>query len=94
MRSAPGRAHLREPGDCENPLSTELRDGRLDLRYRIDVEDTDGRAVFSLPRGNAFETIRAYCDARQRPLSCKRGPNADARPLPSRPDRQQVDLPT
>lgn len=44
---------------ARDTLSNELRDGRLDLRFWIDVEDTDGRAVFSLPLGNAFETIRA-----------------------------------
>jgi len=45
--------------NARDTLSNELRDGRLDLRYWIDVEDTDGRAVFSLLLGNAFETIRA-----------------------------------
>ena len=44
---------------ARDTLSNELRDDRLDLRYWIDVEDTDGRAVFSLLLGNAFETIRA-----------------------------------
>ena len=39
-------------------LSHELQAGRLDLRYRIDVEDEGGTVVHSLDLADAFETIR------------------------------------
>ena len=39
-------------------LSHEMREGRLDLRYRIDVEDQRGTVVHSVDLADAFETIR------------------------------------
>jgi len=43
---------------ARDTLSNELRDGRLDLRYRIDVEDGRGDLVHSLPLEEAFELVR------------------------------------
>jgi hypothetical protein len=43
---------------ARDTLSNELRDGRLDLRYRIDVEDGRGDLVHSLPLEQAFELVR------------------------------------
>ena len=43
---------------ARDTLSNELKDGLLDLRYRIDVEDAEGIVVHSLPLGSAFETMR------------------------------------
>ena len=44
---------------ARDTLSNELRLGRLDLRYRIDVEDETGRLVHRLPLEEAFEVIPA-----------------------------------
>jgi len=43
---------------ARDTLSHELKAGRLDLRYRIDVEDEGGRVVHSIDLADAFETIR------------------------------------
>ena len=43
---------------ARDTLSHELRAGRLDLRYRIDVEDERGTLVHSIELAEAFETIR------------------------------------
>jgi hypothetical protein len=42
---------------ARDTLSHELRAGRLDLRYRIDVEDECGTVVHSIDLADAFETI-------------------------------------
>jgi len=43
---------------ARDTLSHELQLGRLDLRFRIDVEDDDGNIVHSIALADAFETIR------------------------------------
>jgi hypothetical protein len=43
---------------ARDTLSHELQSGRLDLRYRIDVEDEAGAIVHSIDLADAFETIR------------------------------------
>ena len=40
--------------DC---LAGDVKDGRLDLRYRIDVQDENERLIHSLPFGKAIELI-------------------------------------
>ena len=55
------------PGDAEakaraiaaarDTLSHEMKDGKIDLRYRIDVEDAEGTVLFSMPFEDAFEII-------------------------------------
>ena len=42
---------------ARDTLSHEMKAGRLNVRYRIDVEDERGRIVHTLPLGNAFEFI-------------------------------------
>jgi len=42
---------------ARDTLSHEIKDGVVDLRYRIDVEDAGGRIVHSLPLRDAFEVI-------------------------------------
>jgi len=43
---------------ARDTLSHELRAGRLDLPYRIDVETEDGTIVHTIDLAEAFETIR------------------------------------
>ena len=43
---------------ARDTLSHELKEGRLDLRYRIDVEDEGGNILHSIALAEAFETIR------------------------------------
>jgi len=43
---------------ARDTLSHELRAGRLDLRYRIDVETADGMIIHTIDLAEAFETIR------------------------------------
>ena len=43
---------------ARDTLSHELRAGRLDLRYRIDVEMADGMIIHTIDLAEAFETIR------------------------------------
>lgn len=38
-------------------LSEEVREGRIDLRGRIDVVDADGKCVLSVPFSEAVEVI-------------------------------------
>jgi hypothetical protein len=38
-------------------MSADLATGIVDLRYRIDAEDTDGRVVYSLPFKHAVSII-------------------------------------
>jgi hypothetical protein len=40
-------------------LSHDMRGGRIDLRYRIDVENDGGIVVYSLPFAGAFQVIGA-----------------------------------
>ena len=42
---------------ARDTLSQEIKTGVVDLRYRIDVEDIDGRVVHSLPLRDAFKMI-------------------------------------
>jgi hypothetical protein len=42
---------------ARDTLSHEMKQGRLDLRYRIDVEDHQGQIVYTLPLSHAFEMI-------------------------------------
>ena len=44
---------------ARDTLGHDIRDGRLDLRYRIDVEDERGTVLHSLPFEDAFEIIPA-----------------------------------
>jgi hypothetical protein len=43
---------------ARDTLSHELRDGCLNLRYRIDVEDEHGTVIHTTQLADAFETIR------------------------------------
>jgi len=43
---------------ARDTLSNELRQGRLDLRHHIDVEDAEGRVIYTLPLEQTFQTIR------------------------------------
>ena len=43
---------------ARDTLSHEINDGRLDLAYRIDVEDNSGVIVHTLPVREAFEFVR------------------------------------
>ena len=43
---------------ARDTLSHELRDGRLYLAYRIDVENNSGTIVHTLPLRDAFEVVR------------------------------------
>jgi hypothetical protein len=38
-------------------LAGDVRDGIIDLRYRIDAENGDGEIVYSLPFKHAFNLI-------------------------------------
>lgn len=51
----PGAA-LRAARDC---IAGDAMNGRIDLRYRIDVEDEDQRIIHSLPFADAVELIPA-----------------------------------
>jgi hypothetical protein len=42
--------------DC---IAGDVRDGRVDLRYRIDVHDESDRIVHSLPFADAVEVLSA-----------------------------------
>jgi hypothetical protein len=42
--------------DC---MSGDIRNGKLDLRYRIDVHDESGAVVHTLPFQDALEIISA-----------------------------------
>jgi hypothetical protein len=42
---------------ARDTLSHEIRCGRLDLRYRIDVEESNGAVVHTLPLTDAFTVI-------------------------------------
>ena len=42
---------------ARDTLSNEVKEGRLDLRYRIDVEDGAKEVVHSLPLGRAIVII-------------------------------------
>ena len=43
--------------DC---MAGDVKKGRLDLRYRIDVEDEEGRIVHSLPFADAVTILRQH----------------------------------
>jgi hypothetical protein len=43
---------------ARDTLSQEIKEGRLDLRYRIDLEDSSSTILHSLPLSEAFEVIR------------------------------------
>jgi hypothetical protein len=49
-----GETALRSARDC---MAGDVKDGRLDLRYRIDVHDEAGDLVHSLPFAAAVEII-------------------------------------
>jgi hypothetical protein len=38
-------------------MSTDIKGGVIDLRFRIDAEDQDGMIVYSLPFKHAFNII-------------------------------------
>lgn len=42
---------------ARDTLSHEMKDGRIDLRYRLDVENDAGEVVHSLPLSEAFDVI-------------------------------------
>ena len=50
-------AALAAARDC---LAADVKKGRLDLRYRIDVEDNEGRLVHSLAFADAIEIIPGH----------------------------------
>ena len=45
---------LRSARDC---MAGDVRSGRIDLRYRIDVEDERGKVVHRLPFSDAVEIV-------------------------------------
>ena len=49
-------AVLANARDC---LAGDMRNGIVDLRYRIDAEDADGNIVYTLKFEHAFSTIPA-----------------------------------
>ncbi len=51
--AVPGAA-LFQARDC---MAGDIRTGRLDLRFRIDVHDEAGEIVHSLPFGDALEVV-------------------------------------
>lgn len=48
------RAALTAARDC---MAGDVRDGRLDLRFRIDVHDESGKLVHRLPFADAVELL-------------------------------------
>ena len=48
------RAVLLNARDC---ISGDIRNGIIDLRFRIDAEDETGRVVYTLPFKHAFSLI-------------------------------------
>ena len=42
---------------ARDTLSHGVREGVLDIRYRIDVEDAEGKILHSLPLCDAYELI-------------------------------------
>jgi hypothetical protein len=44
---------------ARDTMSHDMQAGKLDLRYRIDVEDDAGHVVHSIQFSDAFETVRA-----------------------------------
>jgi hypothetical protein len=40
--------------DC---IAGDVRDGNVDLRYRIDVQDENGKVIHSLPFADAVEIV-------------------------------------
>lgn len=46
---------LRQARDC---MAGDVREGRLDLGYRIEVHDDSGKTVHLLPFGQAVEIVR------------------------------------
>ena len=53
FETIPGKA-LASARDC---IAGDVRDGRVDLRYRIDVHDEMGRIVHRLPFADVIEVI-------------------------------------
>ena len=51
------RVALASARDC---ISSDARQGQIDLRYRIDVEDELGRLVHSLEFADAVEIVRTH----------------------------------
>ncbi len=51
--AVPGAALL-QARDC---MTGDVRSGRLDLHYRIDVHDSDGELVYSLKFADALEIV-------------------------------------
>jgi hypothetical protein len=47
-------AALLQARDC---MAGDVKDGRLDLHYRIDVHDESGNLVHSLPFADALEIV-------------------------------------
>ena len=45
---------------ARDSLSHDIRDGVVDLRLRIDVEDDAGRVIHSLPFGDAYQVITQH----------------------------------
>jgi hypothetical protein len=43
---------------ARDTLSNMIRGGLLDLRYRVDAEDADGKLVHSIKLEDTFETVR------------------------------------
>ena len=54
-QAVPGAA-LRAARDC---IAGDVMTGRIEFKYRIDVEDDDGRVVYSLPFADAVEIVPA-----------------------------------
>ena len=54
----PKAAEERALQGARDTLSNGIRDGLLDLRYRIDIEGADGTIIHSLRLEDSFEIIR------------------------------------
>ena len=52
-------AEARALAAARDMLSEEMKLGRLDLGYRIEVEDERGRVLHSLPLADAFQMVRS-----------------------------------
>jgi hypothetical protein len=69
-----GAVRLAAMAAARDTLSHDLRQGRMDLRYRIDVEDGKGSIIYSLPFTDAFDVVTL---AGQGPANQLRSPSAD-----------------
>jgi hypothetical protein len=48
--------------EARSVLSHDIKDGRIDLKYGINIEDDQGKVVHSLPLGDAFVIAECSLD--------------------------------